>query len=246
MAIEPGVAGFHHPSSGPPARDAHRCGWRRHAPGRWHPGPFGEDRAFRPFFALSVGLAAVFPLPKGALVMAPSAERKLCSPFRRTPRALAARSRRRPRPAPTPPKRLWAEELVQMPVMFKAFHCMPVRKTSRMASMALLSGTRERWQPKGCEGRSGRRGSIFSHRESGIRQPSSRSTSPMLPPPTRWSDGRPTSEFDMGCRSPFEIGPSVAGRYHPTRSRLGVTASHPRLQPSWSIPGPIPCSPDRG
>jgi hypothetical protein len=69
-----------------------------------------------------------------------------------------------------------------MPVAFRAFHCMPVRSTKRMASRALLSGTRGLWQPKGWGGRSGRRGSIFAHSQSGIRQPSSRSTSPMVPP----------------------------------------------------------------
>ena len=69
-----------------------------------------------------------------------------------------------------------------MPVAARAFHCMAVRSTRRMAFIALLSGTRARWQPSGCGGRGGRRGSIFAHSQSGMRQPSSRSTSPMIAP----------------------------------------------------------------
>ena len=40
------------------------------------PGALGEDRAFRPLLARSVGLGPVFGPPRGALVMAPSQERK--------------------------------------------------------------------------------------------------------------------------------------------------------------------------
>ena len=43
------------------------------------PGALGEDRALRPLVALSVGLGPVFGPPRGALVMAPSQERKLQS-----------------------------------------------------------------------------------------------------------------------------------------------------------------------
>ena len=67
-----------------------------------------------------------------------------------------------------------------MPVAVSAFHCMPVRSTRRIAFMASLSATRGRWQPRGCGGRGGRRGSIFAHSHSGMRQPSSRSTSPII------------------------------------------------------------------
>ena len=71
-----------------------------------------------------------------------------------------------------------------MPLAVRAFHCMPVRSTRRMAFIALLSGARRRWQPSGCGGGGwgGRRGSIFAHSQSGMRQPSSRSTSPMVAP----------------------------------------------------------------
>src|SRR5680860_397575 len=44
-----------------------------------HSGSFGKDRAFGPLLALSVGLGPVFSPPRGALVMAPSQERKLQS-----------------------------------------------------------------------------------------------------------------------------------------------------------------------
>jgi len=44
-----------------------------------YPGALGENRAFRPLFALSVGLGPVLGPPRGALVMAPSQERKLQS-----------------------------------------------------------------------------------------------------------------------------------------------------------------------
>ena len=68
-----------------------------------------------------------------------------------------------------------------MPVASSACHCMPVRSTSRMASMARLSGVRGLWQPSGCLGLGGSRGSSFAHNSSGIRHPSSRFTSPMAP-----------------------------------------------------------------
>jgi hypothetical protein len=95
-----------------------------------------------------------------------------------------------------------------MPLAARAFHCMPVRNTRRMAFIALLSGTRGRWQPSGCGGggRGGRRGSIFAHSQSGMRQPSSRSMSPMVAPLI--GVRRPADQdFVMRCRSPFGIGP---------------------------------------
>ncbi len=61
-----------------------------------------------------------------------------------------------------------------MPVAFSTFHWQPVRSTKKIASMALRSGTRGLWQPKGCFGRAGSRGSILAHSASGRRQPSSR------------------------------------------------------------------------
>ena len=61
----------------------------------------------------------------------------------------------------------------------KAFQCMPVRSTSKMAFMAARSGTRGLWHPSGCLGLGGSRGSICSHNSSGIRQPSSFFTNPI-------------------------------------------------------------------
>lgn len=55
-----------------------------------------------------------------------------------------------------------------------AFHCIPVRSTSRIASIAARFGTRGRWHPKGCGFGSGNSGSICSHNASVSRQPSSR------------------------------------------------------------------------
>src|SRR5665811_820482 len=147
------MAGFDDPAAGAPPRDAQlvviAVGAVVSQADR-HPGSLGHDRAFRPFLALSVGLGPVFPWPSGALVMAPSTERKLqsmptCSSYSKSPSRqnswnTFARSHSW--------KRRWAEELEQMPVTFRAFHCMPVRKTKRMAFMALRSGTLGRWQPK--------------------------------------------------------------------------------------------------
>ena len=72
-----------------------------------------------------------------------------------------------------------------MPVAFSAFHWQPVRSTKKIATMALRSGTRGLWQPKGCRGRSGSKGSISAHSASGRRQPSSRTLARLLirPPP---------------------------------------------------------------
>jgi hypothetical protein len=66
-----------------------------------------------------------------------------------------------------------------MPVAFNACHCMPVRSTNKMASIALLSGTRGLWHPSGCSGRGGSSGSILVHISSGILQPSSFLSTPM-------------------------------------------------------------------
>ena len=61
-----------------------------------------------------------------------------------------------------------------MLVSRKAFHWQPVRSTKKIASMAARSGTRGLWQPSGCFGRGGSKGSILAHNSSGKRQPSSR------------------------------------------------------------------------
>jgi hypothetical protein len=75
--------------------------------------------------------------------------------------------------------RRWADELEQIPVAFSAFHWHPVRSTKRMAFIAARSGTRGLWQPSGCGLPAGISGSSCRHKISGIRHPSSRSTSPM-------------------------------------------------------------------
>src|SRR6185503_3137251 len=67
-----------------------------------------------------------------------------------------------------------------MPVAFGACHCIPVRSTNRMASMAALSGTLGLWHPSGCSGRGGNRGSIFAHSSCGILQPSSLFATPIV------------------------------------------------------------------
>ncbi len=78
-----------------------------------------------------------------------------------------------------------------MPVALSAFHWQPVRSTKKMASIALRSGTRGLWQPKGCCGRGGNRDAIRVHSSSGSRQPSSQ-TGPLTialarkTPPARW------------------------------------------------------------
>jgi hypothetical protein len=70
-------------------------------------------------------------------------------------------------------KRRCAEEDEHTPVAFSAFHCIPVRSTSKIASIASRSGTRGAWQPNGWNGSGGSNGSIRSHNQSGNRQPSS-------------------------------------------------------------------------
>ena len=61
-----------------------------------------------------------------------------------------------------------------------AFHWQPVRSTKKIASIARRSGTRGLWQPKGCPGRSGSRGSISAQSASGSRQPSSQTACPFI------------------------------------------------------------------
>ena len=78
-----------------------------------------------------------------------------------------------------------------MPVALSAFHWQPVRSTKKIASMAFRSGTRGLWQPNGCFGRGGSRGSILAHSASGRRQPSSRTLTRLLihPPPAQQAAG---------------------------------------------------------
>jgi len=73
-----------------------------------------------------------------------------------------------------------------MPVAFNACHCIPVRSTSRVASMAFLSGTRGLWHPSGCSGRAGSRGSSLFHNSSGILQPSSFLSTPIALTTSYW------------------------------------------------------------
>ena len=67
----------------------------------------------------------------------------------------------------------------------------------------------------------GSNGSMRSHNQSGIRQPSSRSTSPTLLS-DRWSDGRPTRGFDARHITPTEIRPK---RKPPSPARSPLIAS---------------------
>ena len=75
--------------------------------------------------------------------------------------------------------------------------------------MASLSGTLGLWQPKGCGGRGGSRGSIFFHSQSGIRQPSSLFDESHGSSSDRWSDGRPIRVFDGCFEIPSGIGPKL-------------------------------------
>jgi hypothetical protein len=70
-------------------------------------------------------------------------------------------------------KRRWAELLEQIPVADSAPHWQPVRKTKKMASIALRSATRGLWQPRGWGLWGGNNGPRRCHRASGMRQPSS-------------------------------------------------------------------------
>jgi len=106
--------------------------------------PLADERALRPLFALSVGLGPVSAPPSGALPNAPSTDSHSHSiPFSSS----YASSPWRQNSANTPAsvhswKRRWAELEEQIPVALSAFHCIPVRKTSKIASIASRSGTR--------------------------------------------------------------------------------------------------------
>ena len=128
--------------------------------------------------------ARFFEPATGALVIAPSIDNQdqsmlwissyCIKPSRQnisnTPAASHSRNRR------------YAEAQEHIPVAFRAFHWHPVRNTNKMPFSALRSGTRGLWHPKGCSLRGGSKGSIRTHKRSGIRQPSSFVTRPMLPP----------------------------------------------------------------
>jgi hypothetical protein len=115
------------------------------------PAALAENRTFRPFFALSVGFGPVLGPPSGALVIAPSAASHAQSipttwSYSNNPCLQIS--------ANTPAcshswNRRCAELDEQIPVAFNAFHCIPVRSTSRIASIASRSGTRERCVPNG-------------------------------------------------------------------------------------------------
>ena len=116
----------------------------------------------------------------------------------------------------------------------KAFHCMPVRSTSRIASMTRRLGIRGRWQPSGWGGGGGSKGSIFSHSQSGMRQPSSRSMSPIRPP-DEWLVGLLTSRFVAVQLTPMGIGPKVRQPLLRTGSQRSQAARRRSgAIPSWS------------
>jgi Formate--tetrahydrofolate ligase len=103
-----------------------------------------EDRTLRPPLARSVGFGPVFAPPKGALVIAPSADRNdqsipITSSYSKSPwRQISWNT-----PACSHSwKRRCAEDEEHTPVTFSAFHCIPVRSTSMIASIASRSGTR--------------------------------------------------------------------------------------------------------
>ena len=108
------------------------------------PARVAENRTFRPLFALSVGFGPVFAPPKGAFPIAPSAARNAQS----IPTTLSYSTRpcrqiswKTPASTHTWNRRCAADE-EQIPVVFNAFHCIPVRNTRRIASIASRSGTR--------------------------------------------------------------------------------------------------------
>ena len=110
------------------------------------PRSLAENRTFRPFLALSVGLGPVFGPPNGALVIAPSAASQAQSiPTTRSYSSSPCRQISWKTPARSHSwKRRCAELDEQIPVAFKAFHCIPVRSTNKIASIASRSGTRDR------------------------------------------------------------------------------------------------------
>ena len=105
-----------------------------------------QKRTFRPLFALSVGFGPVFAPPKGAFPIAPSAARKAQS----IPTTVSYSTRpclqiSWKTPASTHSwKRRCAADDEQIPVAESAFHCIPVRNTNKIASIASRSGTRGR------------------------------------------------------------------------------------------------------
>ena len=119
----------------------------------------------------SVGLRPVRSPPNGALVIAPSiASHSQSSPFNSSYSSSPRAQRFTKTPAAVHSwKRRWAEEWEQMPVASNAPHRQPVRRTKKMASMALRSVTLGLWHPRGCGGRGGRSVSIRSQRAAGIR-----------------------------------------------------------------------------
>ena len=104
-----------------------------------------ENRALRPLLALSVGFGPVFGPPSGALVIAPSAASHdqsipTTSSYSKQPLAPDLVEHTGLLPLLKAPVRRELEE--QTPVAFSAFHCIPVRSTSKIASIASRSGTR--------------------------------------------------------------------------------------------------------
>jgi hypothetical protein len=105
-----------------------------------------EKRTFRPPFARSVGFGPVASPPSGAFPVAPSQESQAqsiptCSSYSSSPcRQISWNT-----PACSHSwKRRCADDDEQIPVAFNAFHCIPVRSTNKIASIASRSGTRGR------------------------------------------------------------------------------------------------------
>jgi hypothetical protein len=147
-----------------------------------------------------VGFAPVASPPSGAFPIAPSAASHAQSiPTTLSYSSSPCRQTSWNTPASTHSwKRRCADEEEQIAVAFNAFHCIPVRNTNKIASIASRSGTRGRWQPSGCAGRSGSNGSIRSHNQSGIRQPSSLLTKPTIYLPRRMT----RDDFAISERDP--------------------------------------------
>lgn len=110
-----------------------------------------------------------------------------------------------------------------MPVARNACHWLPVRRTKKMASMAERSGTRGLWQPSGCAGRSGSRGSMRSHNSSGNRQPSSWTN---LPIRTSVPESPEIQTFptEISSKHPWpSLRARESGRGNPLRKETSVT-----------------------
>jgi hypothetical protein len=116
---------------------------RRHDPER-DALTLAEERPFRPLFALSVEFGPVCSPPKGALPSAPSiASHRHSIP--NAPSEASSPRRQNSRNSPASAywrKRRYADEQLQTPVAPRAFHCIPVRNTNRIAFIASRSGTR--------------------------------------------------------------------------------------------------------